>query len=562
MQKTPYSDYGELRKWVWSWAVTWVSAAKQASRDPGGSLRQTGAPPAPGPGGPPESSLRCRGSRGGFQTGQQIPQQVHPRLGAQGVMTVITRDHPGARAGGGEQSEVAKGDHAIRPTMRQQHRHSLGQGAENRFGIETLARQDQPDTPIPGGVTQAGDRALQNQSGHGSPGSQLGRKNTTEGKTMGQDAPRIDLRASRHPIEPLDRILHTFRHSRSTLGTSITAILGQQHMCAESGPDLGKIARIIDQFAVAVKNDHRRRRFMAAARPQPPALDPGAVAHDMPPSLVTLGGGFSCRARPAMVGEEQVVLTPGDEGANQKIGGAGDQTPANERAKKVRELYHGSEGLAFNVVVTSRGGLMIEDPVNIASKPWMSSNLLPSCIIATAILGVGLLFRQGGDSKIDQVLQALETAVQTKDAEGKSRVERIASGFAQSAAKGLSSGMNQGREATDKTTLALLDKIVVNDVKLVGSPFKGKERVIGTVKNTSDRAIKDISLNVLFRDASGALIDVAGKFSRVEGPLRPGAELGFEVDRDIGGMQATDEELAQNRAATATVLVQSLRVVE
>lgn len=205
---------------------------------------------------------------------------------------------------------------------------------------------------------------------------------------------------------------------------------------------------------------------------------------------------------------------------------------------------------------------MIEDPVNIASKPWMSSNLLPSCIIATAILGVGLLFRQGGDSKIDQVLQALETAVQTKDAEGKSRVERIASGFAQSAAKGLSSGMNQGREATDKTTLALLDKIVVNDVKLVGSPFKGKERVIGTVKNTSDRAIKDISLNVLFRDASGALIDVAGKFSRVEGPLRPGAELGFEVDRDIGGMQATDEELAQNRAATATVLVQSLRVVE
>ncbi len=192
----------------------------------------------------------------------------------------------------------------------------------------------------------------------------------------------------------------------------------------------------------------------------------------------------------------------------------------------------------------------------------VKTQLLPACILALALLIAAYGVRTGGSAQIDGVLKALEVAASEKDANGKTQIARIAANVVESATQGAKVGWGGDRGEEEKAALALAERLAISEVKIVSSSFKGKERVIGVIKNNSDKTLKDIQLNVVFRDASGGLVDVAGTFARVSGPLLPGTELGFEVDRSFGGMDSSEDALAPNRAASATVRVQSLRVVE
>ena len=74
----------------------------------------------------------------------------------------------------------------------------------------------------------------------------------------------------------------------------------------------------------------------------------------------------------------------------------------------------------------------------------MNQNLIPSLIIACAIVATGLLFRQtvatSAGTQIDAALSSLESASQNKDADGKTRISKIIKGISSSVADGFKAG--------------------------------------------------------------------------------------------------------------------------
>ncbi len=189
-----------------------------------------------------------------------------------------------------------------------------------------------------------------------------------------------------------------------------------------------------------------------------------------------------------------------------------------------------------------------------------SPNLIPALIIAIAIIVTGALLKPA--STVKTFLTDLETAAQTKDADGKTSFTRIMEGVTSSAATSIQAGFNSGQNEKSKAELAVIEKLVITNQSIVAGQQKTQERVIGTLRNDSDRTIRDISFNVSFKDAAGKLIDVSATFSRLQGTLKPGDELGFEVKRDLGEFREDPEVLASRKAADATVSVVDLRIVE
>lgn len=192
----------------------------------------------------------------------------------------------------------------------------------------------------------------------------------------------------------------------------------------------------------------------------------------------------------------------------------------------------------------------------------MKNNTIPAIIIALSILAVAFLSRQSGATQVRSILNEIESASQAKDADGKSQVERIASSFVRSTTQGVKSGFEGDKGEVAKEALAVIDKIDIREVKIVESQFKGKERVIGIVRNNSDKVVQNIQLNIIFRNSAGALMDVSSSFSRINGTLKPAAEIGFETDRSIGDSKSTEEDLAKNRSSTAVVTIQSLQIIK
>lgn len=192
----------------------------------------------------------------------------------------------------------------------------------------------------------------------------------------------------------------------------------------------------------------------------------------------------------------------------------------------------------------------------------MKHNLLPALIIALAIVSVALLSRQSGAAQVRNVLTEIEQAVQARDEEGKSQIERISYELTRSVSQGAKSGF-QGDEPKENAHVSdLIDQIEIRELKIAPSQFKSKERVIGILRNNSDQTLENIQLNVIFKDSAGTLVDVSTSFAQVKGVIKPGAEVGFEVDRSIGEFSSTDEELLKNRSAAAVVTVQNLRILK
>ncbi len=81
----------------------------------------------------------------------------------------------------------------------------------------------------------------------------------------------------------------------------------------------------------------------------------------------------------------------------------------------------------------------------------------------------------------------LETAAQTKDADGKTSLNRILEGFTASASSSIQQGFSARQDDKTKAQLAVTDKLRINGVKIVDGAQKHRERVTGTVRNDSDQ---------------------------------------------------------------------------
>lgn len=190
------------------------------------------------------------------------------------------------------------------------------------------------------------------------------------------------------------------------------------------------------------------------------------------------------------------------------------------------------------------------------------NNLIPAIILAAAILAVGLIVRQSAQRGVGTFIADLETATQTKDADGKTSIGRIMEGLSSSVSSSMQAGFSSGQNEKTKAELAVIDQLTIKDQRIVAGQQKTQERVIGILHNGSDHTISDVNFNVTFSDAAGKLIDVSSTFSRLQGTLKPGAELGFEIKRDLGEFREEPEVLASRKAADATVSVVNLRIVE
>lgn len=192
----------------------------------------------------------------------------------------------------------------------------------------------------------------------------------------------------------------------------------------------------------------------------------------------------------------------------------------------------------------------------------MKSNIIPALIIAVAILAVAFISRQGGTAQVQAVLDQLEQSVQNKDAAGKSQVSRIAAGLSRSVSEGFQQGFQGTQNEDFKRDVDLRQKLLIHAVKIVPGRMKHQEKVIGLLRNDCSETIRNVSLNVVFKNAAGELLDVASRSSSVQGILKPGDELGFEVDRELGNFQEKEEILAQRKAASATINVSGFSVLK
>lgn len=192
----------------------------------------------------------------------------------------------------------------------------------------------------------------------------------------------------------------------------------------------------------------------------------------------------------------------------------------------------------------------------------MKTNLIPALILAAALLATGYLFSRSSGSAVEKTLAQLEAATKEKDGNGKTQLGRVLEGISASAGQAISSGFESGQNEKTKEQLPIMEKITLKEIKIVAGSQKNQERVIGLIKNDSAEIVSDVKLNVIFRDQDGKLMDVSTLFSRVEGPLKPGVELGFEVKRDLGAYNEKEEVLAARKAGTAVVAVTGLRLVK
>lgn len=191
----------------------------------------------------------------------------------------------------------------------------------------------------------------------------------------------------------------------------------------------------------------------------------------------------------------------------------------------------------------------------------MKTNLIPSLVIAAAILGAGFLVSRDSASPVETFFVDLEEAISAKDDDGKTQVGRIVEGLSSTVAESFQAGVSGGQNEEAREELAVIEQLVLKDVGIARGSHKAEERVIGVIRNDSAETISDVKLGVIFRGENGRLVDVGTQFARVEGVLKPGAERGFSLDRDLGDFEEAEEVLNARKATTAEVSVTGLSII-
>lgn len=197
----------------------------------------------------------------------------------------------------------------------------------------------------------------------------------------------------------------------------------------------------------------------------------------------------------------------------------------------------------------------------------MKDNLIAAGIIGIAIIAGSFVIayqssRAARSSfQVEETLAKIEDLTKAKDGGKNSRLATIMKALSGSLADGFRAGFEEMQVSQDKKLLSVRDKLTVKEIKIVPGQMSNKERVVGILRNESDKTLSGITLSVIYKDAEGKLMDVTSKFTEVKGVLKPGDEIGFECERDLGEFSAPKEELAKNKASSAVVTVTSLRFV-
>jgi hypothetical protein len=192
----------------------------------------------------------------------------------------------------------------------------------------------------------------------------------------------------------------------------------------------------------------------------------------------------------------------------------------------------------------------------------MKNNIISAIIIAIAILGVAILQQRASSGIINQFMSQLENAAVKKDANGKTQITKILEGVSKSATEGMSGGFSAAVTDKKMKDLEAADKIVIKEIKIVTGGNKNKEKVIGIIKNEGTYIVSDINFSAIYRKADDSLLDVSTQFNRVSGTMKPGDELGFELQRELGDYNEKPEVLALNKASKVTLKVVSINIVK
>jgi hypothetical protein len=185
----------------------------------------------------------------------------------------------------------------------------------------------------------------------------------------------------------------------------------------------------------------------------------------------------------------------------------------------------------------------------------MIHNLVPSLIIAAAIVAVGLIVRadlhEALNVSADGLLHGIDKLAETKDANGEMAIKKSVSKLVEGIAAGARAGFENGVKPEHAADFS---KLRIEQIKVVDGRMENQEKIIGIIHNDSAMKYSDISLSAIVRDKDGHLIDVLKDFTRVEGVIAPGKELGFSIDRDFRRFNDKDDK-AGTRAATVDITV-------
>ena len=107
----------------------------------------------------------------------------------------------------------------------------------------------------------------------------------------------------------------------------------------------------------------------------------------------------------------------------------------------------------------------------------------------------------------------------------------------------------------DQAKMAALKEVEVKGLKLVAGRYKGRQKVIGTLKNAGNRTIKQIKVTLSYFDAHGGLMDVDTSWLSNIAFLKPGEEANFSANRGFDRKTGAP-------ARRVTVKVTALSVVE
>ena len=182
-------------------------------------------------------------------------------------------------------------------------------------------------------------------------------------------------------------------------------------------------------------------------------------------------------------------------------------------------------------------------------------------IIAIAIFGVAIFYQRTSTGVVENFLAQLENASVVKDANDKTQIAKIIEGISKSASAGFQQGFSGGQSDKIKKQMAVFDKVIIKEIKIVSSGQKNQEKVVGIIKNESPEIISDINVNIIYRKADDSLLDVSTQFNRIQGILKPGSELGFEFKHELGSFNDKDEVLAQNKAAKVTITIVDVDII-
>lgn len=105
------------------------------------------------------------------------------------------------------------------------------------------------------------------------------------------------------------------------------------------------------------------------------------------------------------------------------------------------------------------------------------------------------------------------------------------------------------------------DKIIFTNIKHAHSNWSNKEKIIATVTNKYDKPIKRVVANISFYNQDNELIDVIdNQWISLTPVLPPNESFNFSVSREIGDLNAENDDLENRKSAKVTMKISSIEI--